>query len=137
MTHLPKSVLRGMRRTIEQRLTDERAILVVLITRPEITTAQTMLEESHFADVRHAELFAALVGCDSAMRPRKATDVTAILKRWQKYDGRLLRQVLGTDQRDVDIARFHLDWICQALRESADQAYEIRAAVATLERLSK
>lgn len=119
MIMLPKSVLRGQRRSIAQRVDDERAILCILLVRPEITTASTMLEESHFAEPAHAELFEALVACDSQMRPRTVADVTAILKRWQKFDGRLLRQVLSVDWQLVDVARIHFDWFCATLREAA------------------
>jgi hypothetical protein len=119
-------------RLITQRINDEREVLHALLVQPSFTTAETGLEPVHFIEPTNADIFKAMVGCDSMMLPRTVRRVALVLQRNSRYCARAMKKVLYTDPR---IALCHFGWCCDEIRRHAKYQEKYRAAVEMIEEI--
>ena len=119
-------------RLIVQRINDEREVLHALFVQPLFTTAETQLEPFHFIESTNADIFKAMVGCDSIMLPRTVRRVAHVLLRNRCYNSRAIKHVLYTDPR---IALCHFGWCCDEIRRHAKYQEKYRAAVEMIDEI--
>lgn len=119
-------------RLIRQRINDEREVLHALFVEPNFTTAETGLERRHFIEPVNADVFEAMVACDSAMAPRTVRRIANLLQRRGVYCARTIRQILYTDPR---VVMCHFGWCCDEIRRHAAYEEKYRQAVRIIEEI--
>jgi hypothetical protein len=121
-------------RTVTQCIDDARQLVHYLLVDTGVTTAQTMLTADDMPDPLLAEIWRELVAMDDAIISRDVATLVRRLRRRGVEPGRELRCIVKTD---TGVMRAHLAWCCDEIRRHRMQAEQYRAAVATLDRLSK
>jgi replicative DNA helicase len=122
-----------IRRSIQQRVDDERQVLHAVIVNVDITTASMELEPLHFVEPAHGDVWAVLVALEDAGHPRTIGHIVERLKRQDRYCGRLMRQILSSDPT---VALTHTAWCAGEIRRHAADNEQIQAAVAIIDKFS-